>query len=289
MKVAIITDSCCDLPIEFVKENSIEIMSLVVNIKGEYIIDDLGQTIENKEFYNILREGEITSTACVSTFDYIEVFKKYVEKGESVIYIAFSESLSGCVNSARIARDTVLEEYKDADIIIIDSKSASLGLGLIVHYAYDLLRRGYNKEQIIKWIEENKLKVNQFFTVDDLNHLMRGGRLSKSSAIVGSILQVKPLLSVNKEGKLMNISKVKGRKKSIKSLAEIVREKIIDSENQTIFISHGDCIEDAETLKSLILEENKVKEIIINPVGPVIGSHSGPGTLGVFFIGEERE
>ena len=287
MRVAIMTDSCCDLPVKFVMENNIEIMSLVVNIKGEYIMDDLGKTIKNKEFYKILRDGEITSTACVSTFDYIEAFKRYVEKGEAVIYIAFSEALSGCVNSARIARNIVLEEYKEANIIIIDSKSASLGLGLIVYYAHDLLKSGHSKEEIVEWIEENKLKVNQFFTVDDLNHLMRGGRVSKSTATFGSALKVKPLLNVDREGKLIPIGKVRGRKKAIKSLLEIVNERIIDSENQVIFISHGDCIEDAETLKKMILQEHKVKDIIINTIGPVIGSHSGPGTLGVFFLGKE--
>ena len=288
MKVAIMTDSCCDLPINFIKENNIELMSLVVNIKGKDVIDDLGQTIESKEFYNTLRAGELTSTACVNTFDYIESFKKHIKNSESIIYIGFSSGLSGCINSASIARETVLEEYEDADITIIDSKSASLGLGLLVYYVCDLLNRGYTKEEIIEWVEDNKLKVNQWFTVDDLNHLKRGGRLSQTSAVIGSILQVKPIMNINREGKLIPILKVKGRKKAIKSLAEKVREKIIDSENKIIFISHGDCIEEAETLKQLILEGNKVKDIIINTVGPVIGSHSGPGTLAVFFIGEER-
>lgn len=288
MKTVIMTDSCCDLPIEFVKKNNVELMSLVVNIKGEDVIDDLGQTIENKEFYNVLRARELTSTACVKTFDYIESFKKHTENGNSIIYIGFSSALSGCINSAHIARETVLEEYKNADITIIDSKSASLGLGLIIYYVCDLINKGYENERIIEWIEENKLKVNQWFTVDDLYHLKRGGRISQTSATVGSILKIKPLLNVDREGKLTPTSKVKGRKKAIKSLAEKLKERIIEPENQVIFISHGDCIEEAEILKKLILEENKVKDVIINTVGPVIGSHSGPGTLAVFFIGKER-
>ncbi|NKF08422.1 DegV family protein [Clostridium gasigenes] len=288
MKVVIMTDSCCDLPISFVRENKIEVMPLIVNIKGEDIPDDLGETLENKEFYNALRGGELTSTACANTFEYIKSFKKHVEKGDAVIYIGFSSRLSGCINSASVARETVLEEYKDADITVIDSKSASLGLGLIVHYGCNLLNRGYTKEKIVEWIEENKLKVNHWFTVDDLNHLKRGGRVSQTAATVGTVLHIKPIMNVNNDGKLIPISKVKGRKKSIRTLAEIVKERIIESEKQVIFISHGDCIEEAEHLKNLLLEENKVKDIIINPVGPVIGSHSGPGTLAVFFIGEER-
>lgn len=288
MKVVIMTDSCCDLPIKFIEENNIELMPLMVNIKGDDIIDDLGKTLDSKAFYNTLRGGEITSTACVKTFDYINVFKKHIEKNESVIYIGFSSGLSGCINSANIARETVLEEYKDGDITIIDSKSASLGLGLLVYYANKLLNRGCIKEEIIDWVEDNKLKVNHWFTVDDLNHLKRGGRLSQTAATVGTVLHIKPIMNVDNEGKLIPTSKVKGRKKSIKSLAEKVKERINVSNDDVVFISHGDCINEAEHLKALILEEPNVNEVIINPIGPVIGSHSGPGTLAVFFIGEER-
>lgn len=288
MKVIIMTDSCCDLPINFVRENNVEVMPLMVSIRGGAVLDDLGQTLENREFYNILRGGELTSTACVNTFDYIKSFKKHIEKGEAVIYIGFSSGLSGSINSANIAKETVLEDCKDADITIIDSKSASLGLGLIVYYACYLLNKGYTKEKIVEWIEENKLKVNHWFTVDDLNHLKRGGRVSQTAATVGTVLHIKPIMNVNNDGKLIPTSKVKGRKKSIRSLAEKVKERIVDSEKQVIFISHGDCVEEAEHLKRLLLEENKVKDVIINPIGPVIGSHSGPGTLAVFFIGEER-
>lgn len=288
MNVRIMTDSCTDLPIEFIKENNIEVVSFIVNIKGQDVLDDLGETLKVEDFYKTLREGELTSTACGNTYDYIEKFRKHVENNESVIYICFSSALSGALNSANIAKETILEDYKDADITIIDSKSASLGLGLIVYYASSLIKEGYSKEEVIAWIEENKMKVNHWFTVDDLNHLKRGGRVSHTAATVGTVLQIKPIMNVNNEGQLIPLSKVKGRKKSIKCLAEKVKERIIDSENQVIFISHGDCLEEAEHLRDLVLKDNKVKDVIVNPIGPVIGSHSGPGTLAIFFIGSER-
>lgn len=288
MKTIIITDSCCDLPIKFIRENNVEVMSLMVNIKGKDILDDLGESVNSKEFYDVLRSGELTSTACINTFEYIECFEKHIKKGNSVIYIGFSSGLSGCINSATIAKETILEEFSDADITIIDSKSASLGLGLIVYYACNLLKEGHSKDEIINWIEENKLKVNHWFTVDDLNHLKRGGRVSSAAATVGTVLHIKPIMNVNNEGKLIPLSKVKGRKKSIKSLAEKVKEEIVDSENQVVFISHGDCVEEAEHLKEIIINDINVKDVIVNPIGPVIGSHSGPGTIAIFFIGKSR-
>lgn len=288
MKTIILTDSCCDLPIDFVRENNIEVMPLSVNIKGDEIKDDLGQSIKYKVFYDMIRAGEMPSTSQVNSYTFTEAFKKYSNEGYSIIYIGFSSALSGCVNSARIAKETVEDEIKSADITVIDTKSASMGLGLIVYYAANMLKNGASKEEIINWIEENKLKVNHWFTVDDLNHLKRGGRVSSTVAIVGTMLSIKPIMHVDDDGKLTPVSKVKGRKKSIKELQEKLKERIVNPEDQTIFISHGDCLAEAEQLRDLILKETKVKEVIINNVGPVIGAHSGPGTLALFFIGNNR-
>ena len=288
MKTVILTDSCCDLPISFVKENNIEIVQLRVNIKGEDIPDDLGQSIKYKDFYDMIRAGEMPSTSQANSYTFVEIFKKYSNEGSSIIYIGFSSALSGCVNSARIAKEAVEDEIKSADITVIDTKSASLGLGLIVYYAANMLKNGATKEEIINWIEENKLKVNHWFTVDDLNHLKRGGRVSSTVAIVGTMLSIKPIMHVDDEGRLIPVSKVKGRKKSVKELQEKLKERIVNPEDQTIFISHGDCLAEAEQLRDLILNEVKVKEVIINNVGPVIGAHSGPGTLALFFIGNNR-
>ena len=287
-KIIICTDSCCDLPISFVEQNNIQVMHLRVNIKGKDIPDDLGVSISHKNFYSLIREGEMPTTSQANVSNFEESFRKFVKEGYSIIYIGFSSVLSGCVNSARLAKEVVMEEIKDADITIIDSKSASMGLGLIVYYATNMLNEGKNKEEIISWIEENKLKVNHWFTVDDLNHLKRGGRVSSTVAIVGTMLSIKPVMHVDNEGRLIPISKVKGRKKSIKSLQEKLKERIVNPEQQVIFISHGDCLEDAEHLREIILEEVNVKDVIINNVGPAVGSHSGPGTVALFFMGNDR-
>ena len=289
MKTIIFTDSCCDLPRSFVEENNIQVMHLRVNIQGRDIPDDLGISIESKNFYDLIRQGEMPTTSQVNVNTFEDNFRKYIKEGYSIIYIGFSSALSGCVNSARIAKENIEEEISDADITIIDTKSASLGLGLIVYNAVNMLKAGKEKSEIVNWIEDNKLKVNHWFTVNDLYHLKRGGRLSGTVAAVGTILSIKPVMHIDDEGRLIPASKVKGRKKSIKVLKEILVDKIACPEEQTIFISHGDCIEDAEYLKELILNEVKVKEVIINNVGPVIGSHTGPGILALFFMGSNRE
>lgn len=288
MKTIIFTDSCCDLPIKFVKENNIEVMELRVNLKGEDIPDDLGESINYKDFYKLIRNGEIPTTSQVNIGEFQEKFEKYVNEGYSIIYIGFSSALSGCINSARLAAENIKLDNKNADIRIIDSKSASMGLGLLVFYAAKMLKEGKSRDQIVNWIEENKLRVNHWFTVDDLNHLKRGGRISNSVAIVGRMLSIKPIMHVDNEGRLIPVYKVKGRKKSIKVLQEKIAEKIVNPEEQTIFISHGDCLEEAEHLKELITSEIKVKDVIINNIGPVIGSHAGPGTIALFFIGDSR-
>lgn len=289
MDTIIIADSCGDLPESYILENKfIYYLSLIYEISGQENIDDFGKSISYRDFYNRLRKEEISQTSQINVQRFYEVFKKYVENNNSIIYIGFSSALSGCVNSANVAKQQILEEYKTADITIIDSKSASLGCGLLVYYASEMLKSGSSKEQIVNWVEEHKLKLNHWFTVEDLNHLKRGGRISATAAVVGTLLNIKPVLKVDNEGRLIPDHKVKGRKKSLKTLAEALDDRIIDEENQVIAISHGDCLEDAEYVKNLVLEKHKVKDVIINYVGPVIGSHSGPGTVALFFLGQER-
>lgn len=288
MKPVIITDSCSDLPLNFVNENKIPIVSLTYNFKGSDHEDDLGRTMSYKEFYDNLRAGETSTTSQVNVFSYVEEFKKHVRIGVPVIYIGFSSALSGSLNNANLAREMILEEYKDADITVIDSKCASNGEGLLVYYAYEMLNRGCSKEEIVSWVENNKLKLNHWFTVEDLNHLKRGGRVSGAAAFVGTILDIKPVLHVDDEGRLIPMYKVKGRKKSLRMLADKLSEMIVNPEEQVIMISHSDCIDDARHLEKIILEECKVKEVIINYIGPVIGSHTGAGTVALFFMGEKR-
>jgi DegV family protein with EDD domain len=288
METVLLIDSCTDLPRSYVEKNEIPVVSLVCNFMGQEYKDDFGKTLSYKEFYAAVRNGEMPSTSQVNVYVYTEIFKKYATEGKSVIYLGFSSALSGSLNSALLARDMICEEIENADITVIDSRSASLGEGLLAYNANEMLKAGASKDEVVSWLETNKLRMNHWFTVDDLGHLKRGGRVSGAAAFVGTLLDIKPILQIDDEGRLIPVSKVKGRKKSIKTLFEMLQENIVSPEEQVIAISHGDCIEDAEYLKEMILKEYKVKNVIINEVGPVIGSHSGPGTVALFFMGSKR-
>ncbi|MDF2608283.1 MAG: DegV family protein, partial [Bacillales bacterium] len=232
MQLAIITDSCSDLPLSYVKENNIDVLSIMVNIQGREVPDDLGESMSHKEFYEIVRNGEMPSTSLINVQSFVDVFKKKTEDGYAVLYLGFSSPLSGTLNSALIAKDIVTDEMKYADITVIDTKCASLGQGLIVYYANEMLKSGATKDEIVNWVQDNNLKVNHLITVDDLGHLKRGGRLSGASAVIGSLLNIKPILQITDEGKLVPADKVKGRKKSIKYLVDTLKDKIVDSEEQ---------------------------------------------------------
>lgn len=288
MNTVIIADSCSDLPHEFVQKNRIPIVHFVYQIKGKELFDDFGSSMPYKEFYNEMRSKEMPTTSQVNVVTFVELFKHYVQKGQSIIYLAFSSALSGTYNSAVIARDMVMEEYKEADITVIDTKSASLGEGLLVYYAVEMLNKGASKQEIIDWVENNKLRLNHWFTVEDLGHLKRGGRLSGSAAFIGTILDIKPVLKVDREGRLVPAIKAKGRKKSVRILSEKLFENIENPQDQVIAISHGDDEDSAQYLADLIRKSTPVKDILINPIGPVIGSHAGPGTIALFFLGKER-
>ncbi len=282
------TDSCCDLPYSYVEENNIVVLSLTVHLKGEEIKDDLGKSLEYKAFYNIVRQGEMPTTSQVNEYEFENIFKEYANEETNIIYIGFSSVLSGCVNSAYLACKEVLEQHPNWDITVIDSKSASLGQGLLVYYACELLKQGKDKDFVVNWVEENKLKVNHWFTVEDLTHLYRGGRVSKTAATFGSLLNIKPILHVDDEGRLTPVSKVQGRKKSLRDLLDRAKKNIVAPEEQVVFISHGDCEEEIQELKERLLKEIGVKEVITHCIGPAIGSHAGPGTVALFFRGNSR-
>lgn len=288
MGIKLITDSACDLPFEYVKENNIELVSLAVNIKGEFVIDDLGQTLKYDDFYKMVRDGEMPSTSQVNVGTFEEVFSKYVENGDSIIYIGLSSALSGTFNSANIAREMILGDNPKADITVIDSLSVSLGEGALVYYACEMLKSGADKETVVNWINENKKKVIHAITVDDLSHLKRGGRISAATAVVGGLLNIKPTLKIDNEGRVLPGDKIKGRKKAIKHLAQQVQENAVNVEEQVLFICHADCLSEAESLKEIILEQVNPKKIIINSIGAVIGTHGGPGTIAVVFMANER-
>ncbi|MCB2307860.1 DegV family protein [Clostridium estertheticum] len=287
-EIILVIDSGCDLPLEYIKQDNIVPLGLICNFKGQAREDDFGEKFTRKDFYDALRQGETPTTSQINSQIYLDVFKKYVLLKKSIIYIALSSALTGTINSANIARETILEDFPDADIRIIDSKCASLGQGLLTYYAYEMLKSGKATGEIVKWLEENKLRINHWFTVNDLNHLKRGGRISSSAAAVGTLLNIKPVLFVDNEGRLIPFSKCRGRKKAISTLVQKFKEKSDPSIKQVIAISHGDCLGDALALELLLRENGNVKDVILNYVGTAVGSHVGPEMLGIFFIAKER-
>lgn len=288
MSIKIITDSACDLSIDYIRENDIDVASLMVNLNGEFIPDDLGQTLSHEDFYKAVKEGAMPSTTQVNVGTFYELFTMYAKKGEKILYIGISSALSGTVSSAITAKNMVLEEYKDAEIYIVDSLSVSVGEGALVYKAVEMLKNNISLEETVDYLESIKRKVIHAITVDDLNHLKRGGRISGTVAVVGGLLGIKPTLKIDNEGRVVAGEKFKGRKKALKGLVNQIKTNGENIEDQTIFICHADCLEDAIQVKNMILEENKVKDIIITSIGTVIGTHGGPGTLGVVFIGKER-
>lgn len=288
MGIKIITDSSCDLPREYVDDNNIEVISLVLNLNGQIIKDDLGKTLSYKDFYQKMRDGATPTTSQVNAHEFEEAFIKHIKNGDSIIYISISASLSGTFNSANIAKNNLLEEYPEAKIELVDSLSASIGQGLLVLKACEMRDNGASIEEIVEWIEENKRKVIHTILIDDLNHLKRGGRISGATATIGGLLNIKPSAYLDDEGKLAQGEKIKGKKKALRFLANEVKERAIDSENEVLYICHGDCQEEAESLRDIIEQELKFKNVIINYIGNVIGAHTGPGALAVIFLGKNR-
>ena len=288
MGIKIITDSACDLTRDYIKNNNIGLLSLILNLNGQAIKDDLGETLSYKDFYNKMREGATPTTSQINAHEFEEEFIKYIKNGDSIIYISLSSSLSGTFNSAKIAKNNLMDEYPNANIYLVDSLSVSVGQGLLVAKACEMRDSGIGAEEIVNWLEENKRKVIHSILIDDLNHLKRGGRISGATAAIGGLLNIKPTLFLDDEGKLIQGEKIKGKKKALRFLVNEVREKAVDTENEILYICHGDCLEEAETLRDMILEEVKFKNVIINYVGNVVGAHAGPGVLAAVFLGSNR-
>ena len=282
----IITDSGCDLSAEGYAELNIRCVPLTVEFKGEAHDDRNDDSL--KDFYNGLRAGEVARTSAVNPETWKDAMKPYLEAGRDVLVLPFSSGLSTTAQSAQIAADELSEEYPGRKILVADTLCASMGQGLLVWYACGLRDKGMSIEEVHGWVEENKLHLCHWFTVDDLFFLKRGGRISGATALVGTMLNIKPVLHVDSEGHLVSVSKARGRKAAIEAMAKKVAELGEGFDNSTMFISHGDCREDAEYLAKLLLEKYGAKEVLINYVGAVIGSHSGPGTLALFFLGNKR-
>lgn len=282
----ITTDNTTDFPKEYIEKHGLRVVDLT------YSIDDVAYGVperpahSSKEFYNLMRSGKTPKTTQVNPDGAKKFFEEILKEGYDILHIAFSSGLSGTCNSMIIAAEELKEEYPDAKITVVDTLCASLGEGLIVDYALELKEAGKSMDEIAEILEAEKLSFSHLFTVEDLVYLYRGGRVSKTSMVFGTMLGIKPMLHVSDEGKLVPEAKVRGRKASIDSLVKTMAERVDKEKTTKFFISHGDCIEDAEYLAAKIKEKIGIQDCLIGNIGPVIGSHSGPGTLALFFRGK---
>ena len=286
MSYKILTDSCCDFPPQRYRELGLISLPLSITFRGETYPDRNDDSL--RDMYAGLRAGEAASTAAANPQQWEEALEPVLASGEDALILAFSSGLSTTYQSACIAADEMKERFPERKILVVDSLCASLGQGLLAYYAARKRDEGLGLEALKAWLEDNKLHLCHWFTVNDLMYLKRGGRINAATAIMGTMLSIKPILHVDNEGHLISVGKARGRKASIAALADKAAELGKGYDNSLMFISHGDCREDAQALAELVKERCGAKEVYINYVGAVIGSHSGPGTLALFFLGQHR-
>ncbi len=285
----ILTDSTTDLPNEFAVDNNISVLPMTFTLEDKDYKNYLdNRELSPKDFYNLMRDGKQPITAQVNSSEFVEFAAPILKKGLDILYVCFSSALSGTFNSVRLALNELNEKFPDADIKVLDSTSASMGEGLVVYYANKFKQSGLSLEENFNKLQGYKKLICGWFTVSDIETLRRGGRVSNAAAFVAKTLKIKPILHIDDEGKLMARTKKIGRKHSLIALIDEMEKRVIIEENDVIFISHGDCLEEANFVKSLIEERFGLTNFMINEIGPVIGAHSGPDTLAVFFVGKER-
>ena len=286
----ILTDSSADLSGEMAQAADVQVLPLTFTIGGA----DYHNYPDNREmdphlFYQRLRAGEVATTAAVNMNQYVEAIEPLLQAGRDVLVLAFSSGLSATFQSSKLAVEELSEKYPERKLYTVDTLCASLGQGLLVWYAAQERKKGRTIEEVRDWAEANKLSLCHQFTVDDLHFLKRGGRISATTAVVGSMLQIKPVLHVDDEGHLILMSKVRGRDASLKALVGKMKETALSNvRDQMVFISHGDAKEDAEKTAQYVKDQLGVQKVMIHNIGTVIGSHSGPGTIALFFMGTHR-
>lgn len=281
------TDSTEDLPSSYLKENNISIHPLYYIVDGKEYIPGV-KDMPVKDFYQALKNGKMPTTSAANPENVMNKMKEQVEKGYDILHISFSSGLSSSYNTTQICADNVMDEFPEAKIIVVDSLSGTVGQGFLVMKAVEMKKQGKTIDEIALWLNENKKHVIHEFIVSDLNHLFRGGRLSKTQALVGTMLNIQPILHMDDDGKLANIGKVRGRKKALHALADNI-EKNADVKNlKEVFISHGDCIEDARYLADRIKRKYGIENIMIEDICPTIGAHTAQGTVVVVYFGDKR-
>lgn len=283
----IVTDSSADLPDSLVRELGVEVLPLSFTVQGKtYHNYPDDREMDPKVFYKMLRDGEMATTSAVNVAEYTAMLEPLLQAGKDVLVLAFSSGLSTTYQSSVIAVNELSEQYPDRKICTVDTLCASMGQGLMVWLAVQEQRKGKSLEEVRDWVEENKLHLCHWFTVDDLHFLKRGGRISAATAVVGTMLSIKPVLHVDDEGHLISMGKARGRGASLTSLVDHMEQTVTDVD--TVFISHGDCLADAEKVAADVKKRFGTKDVVINNIGPVIGAHAGPGTVALFFLGTKR-
>jgi len=289
MQFEIVTDSSANLPEDMIEAYHLTILSLSFFVdKVEYYGYEKGKLTDLAQFYAMMRDKKEVTTSLVNTSAAMEQCETLLKEGRDILYIGFSSGLSGSYQSVTVALDELKENYPERKIYSVDTLAAALGEGLLVRYAIDLRKEGKSIEEVSKWLLKNRLHLCHWFTVDDLFFLKRGGRISATTALLGTALNIKPVLHVDDEGHLIMMEKTRGRKKSLDALVDHMQNTIEHPEGQYIYISHGDCQEDAEYVAEKIKKLYPIKEVFVRILDPVIGAHSGPGTVALFFLGSKR-
>lgn len=283
------TDSDSDLPFRYVDELNLSMVYMPYIVDGKEYMDDLGRSGTQKQYFDSMRAGAAPSTSLLPLGAYLEIFEPILAEGKDILFVAFSSQLSGTLNNARAAREELLEKYPERKILIVDTLSISAPQSILVLKAHELYRQGKTMEEVAAWLEENKLRAQAWFTVDDLKYLRRGGRISAVAATMGTLLDLKPIITETKEGKLVSSDKVRGRKSALRLIADKAAENIDDPANAMPIIMHADAPEDAARVEKLLRERiPELPEVQIWYVGPVIGAHCGPGTVAICYFGKER-
>ncbi len=282
----ITVNSTVDLPKEWLEERHVPVIPLKYTIDGETYTDMEG--LSAKEFFDKLREGKMSTTSQVNPEEAASMLEPFLKEGKDILHLGFSSGLSGTLNSMKIAGEMLQEKYPEAKVIVIDTLCACLGEALLLYKALQQKEKGMNIDELAQWVEDNKLHICHNVTVDDLHHLQRGGRISKTTAVLGTLVQIKPIIHMDDNGKLQVIGKERGRKRSLNKIVDMAVEQSKGWDNDIIMITHGDCIKDAEYVAKLVREKMGIDNILINNIGTVIGSHTGPGVVAVFCMGNKR-
>lgn len=281
--------SCCDLPSEYAERRNLTVLPYHYFMDGNEYLEDQGNPKAIKDFYDKLRAGMVSTTSMVNTEAFENLFRPVLESGKDMIYCVLSSGLSGSYNNAKTIADKLSKEFPERKLYVVDSLSAARGFGLLVHLMLNLRDQGKTIDEVFRWTEENKKFVIHWFAVDSLDHLRRSGRVSRATAFLGTLMNIKPVLRFDDDGRIIPVVKIRGRKKSLIELVSKMEEQFIEPEGATVFIGHGDALEDAQFVEKLIWERYPmIKETLIHTIGPIVGTHSGPSTIALHYLGNAR-